>query len=637
MIGNQPSLTNNVASKTISVTATAGQTLFTVTGGYRINQLSVYRNGVRLVDSLDYNARDGATVTLLVPADTSDVLEFQVFDDFRVADALNVNSGGTVNGEVTIVSAATTALLVEGNTRVTGILTVGNSSITLDGTSNSINVGSLNIAESGITGGTPDLNIRNITGVAATFTGNVRIAGTWTSEDVTNVDSIGLITARSGVVLTGGDITLGTGVTVSGATANTFNLSTNGSERLRITSAGLVGIGTRSPGAKLHVSSGASSALISSNADDLTVENSGNCGITIATPNTSTGTIRFADPQRNNSGGIYYDHSVDYLSFVVNAALAAIIDSSGRLLVGMSTASSVQGKVFVVGNSNSATGEGEIHLARGATPTSQQNLGNIHFGGVGLEKAAQIICKRDGGTWTSGASHPSRLEFLTTADGASSSTERMRIGQKGYLKVSNTGSYNDVSAKYHETRSDQDDWTLHVSNSHASNPYGLLVTHSTVKNNTSNWFLYAQEATTLRFQVRSNGGIANYQGNDTNLCDEREKKNIVDLDSTWNCLKNWELKKFHYNEDADTDDKRYGVIAQQVAEHCPEVITDWVKQQAEPAKLDEDGNELEPAKQEIVRMGVKEQQMYWMAIKALLEAQVRIEALDAEVAALKAS
>jgi len=57
-IGNLPSLTGNVASKTISVTATASQTLFTVTGGYRINQLSVYRNGTRLVDSLDYTARD---------------------------------------------------------------------------------------------------------------------------------------------------------------------------------------------------------------------------------------------------------------------------------------------------------------------------------------------------------------------------------------------------------------------------------------------------------------------------------------------------------------------------------------------------------------------------------------------------
>ena len=101
-IGNQPSLTGNVASKSISVTATAGQTLFTVTGGYRINQISVFRNGTRLVDSLDYTARDGSSVTLLSAATLGDTIEFQVFDDFRVADALDVNSGGTVNGNVNI-------------------------------------------------------------------------------------------------------------------------------------------------------------------------------------------------------------------------------------------------------------------------------------------------------------------------------------------------------------------------------------------------------------------------------------------------------------------------------------------------------------------------------------------------------
>ena len=106
-IGNQPSLTGNVASKSISVTATAGQTLFTVTGGYRINQISVFRNGTRLVDSLDYTARDGASVTLLSAATLGDVIEFQVFDTFRAADALDVNSGGTVSGNVNIGSSIT--------------------------------------------------------------------------------------------------------------------------------------------------------------------------------------------------------------------------------------------------------------------------------------------------------------------------------------------------------------------------------------------------------------------------------------------------------------------------------------------------------------------------------------------------
>ena len=39
----------------------------------------------------------------------------------------------------------------------------------------------------------------NVTGVAATFSGDVNISGTLTYEDVTNIDSVGIVTARSGI------------------------------------------------------------------------------------------------------------------------------------------------------------------------------------------------------------------------------------------------------------------------------------------------------------------------------------------------------------------------------------------------------------------------------------------------------
>ena len=45
----------------------------------------------------------------------------------------------------------------------------------------------------------------NVTGVAATFSGNVSVGGVLTYEDVTNIDSVGVITARTGIkVLAGG-------------------------------------------------------------------------------------------------------------------------------------------------------------------------------------------------------------------------------------------------------------------------------------------------------------------------------------------------------------------------------------------------------------------------------------------------
>ena len=258
-IGNPINLTSNVEGKNISVIATAGQTQFTVTGGYRINQISVFRNGVRLVDGRDFTAADGATVTLLSAATVADVLEFQVFDDFRVSDALNVNSGGTVNGDVTVTGIVSTTNLSIG------------SSISLDATSGIVTAvqfigqmtGTATTATNaeGLTG-TPDITVNNIVAAAATF------SGVLTYEDVTNVDSLGIVTARTGVDITANGLVVNAGVSTFGAdlsiadkiihsgdtntairfpSADTFTVETAGVQRLEVDSSGdlgLVGIAT---------------------------------------------------------------------------------------------------------------------------------------------------------------------------------------------------------------------------------------------------------------------------------------------------------------------------------------------------------------------------------------------------------
>ena len=65
----------------------------------------------------------------------------------------------------------------------------------------------------------------NITGVDATFSGNVSVGGTLTYEDVTNIDSVGLVTARSGVIASGIGLSVSEGgVRVTGfATATSFS------------------------------------------------------------------------------------------------------------------------------------------------------------------------------------------------------------------------------------------------------------------------------------------------------------------------------------------------------------------------------------------------------------------------------
>ena len=126
-IGNPITLTNNVASKIISATATADQTLFTVTGGYRINQLAVFRNGVRLVDGSDFTARDGSTVTLVTAANLNDTIEFQIFDDFRVADAIvTAETTQTISGELNVTGGVNIGIQSGGTDIATGVITAIN-------------------------------------------------------------------------------------------------------------------------------------------------------------------------------------------------------------------------------------------------------------------------------------------------------------------------------------------------------------------------------------------------------------------------------------------------------------------------------------------------------------------------------
>jgi len=99
-------------------------------------------------------------------------------------------------------------------------------------------------------------NISPRSGDTVTVNGNISVGGTLTYEDVTNVDSVGIITARSGLVVSAGganivgDVTVADKIVHSGDTntsirfpaADTFTVETGGNERLRVTSGGLIDV-----------------------------------------------------------------------------------------------------------------------------------------------------------------------------------------------------------------------------------------------------------------------------------------------------------------------------------------------------------------------------------------------------------
>ena len=90
-------------SRMVSVLATEGQTVFTVQGGYIINHISVFRNGVRLSPAEDFTAGDGSTVTLNNAANIDDRIDFHIFDRFTVQNAIiGAASTQTINGDLVL-------------------------------------------------------------------------------------------------------------------------------------------------------------------------------------------------------------------------------------------------------------------------------------------------------------------------------------------------------------------------------------------------------------------------------------------------------------------------------------------------------------------------------------------------------
>mgnify|MGYP001491911457 FL=1 len=75
-----------------------GQTLFTINNGYQAGKISVFRNGVRLTDGIDFTASDGSNVTLNTGCDLGDDLVIEVLDTFSVASASGSGGGPTGSG-----------------------------------------------------------------------------------------------------------------------------------------------------------------------------------------------------------------------------------------------------------------------------------------------------------------------------------------------------------------------------------------------------------------------------------------------------------------------------------------------------------------------------------------------------------
>ena len=98
-IGRAPGDSSVVVSRQI-FNPTGVTTDFTFASGYTVGYLDLYLNGSRLIEGPDYAATDGATISLISPAQNGDVIEGVAYKAFNLADdRVGIQSAGLLIGQ----------------------------------------------------------------------------------------------------------------------------------------------------------------------------------------------------------------------------------------------------------------------------------------------------------------------------------------------------------------------------------------------------------------------------------------------------------------------------------------------------------------------------------------------------------
>jgi hypothetical protein len=403
-----------------------------------------------------------------------------------------------------------------------------------------------------------------------------------------------------------------------------------GDEKVRIDSSGRVGIGTSSPGYPLDVVGVIRSRAAGGEGGQITLTDVSNVDVFNIDVN-DTGTMRLFSVVSNKD--IQFGQLVGTgcnINFYTGQLERARIDSSGRLLVGTSTSittliaaglqvqSTGANAYTSIGRwDNNAANPGLIfNKSRGGSVgtfgivQSGDSLGEVSFtgdDGSAFVYAARIQAQVDGTPGTNDM--PGRLVFSTTADGASSPTERMRITNAGDLNYGTGGGIVDpgtgtTDGLYYNNTDKQ--FVL------SRNGGGSLILRRRISDGTIQGFY---RDTTLVGTISVTASATAYNTSS----DYRLKENVVPLTDAIDRLQQIPVHRFNFI--ADPDKTVDGFIAHEAQEIVPECVT------GTKDEVDDDGNPI--------YQGIDQSKLVPLLTAALQEAIGRIETLEAEVANLK--
>ena len=217
-------------------TATGVTTDFTFTSGYTVGYVDVYLNGVRLLEGGDYAAQGSPNVGLTSAAQANDIVEIVAYKAFNVGNVTNATGNFDVGEKLTVSGISSLGNVVSSGivtadsfygsganltnvssaTGVPGINTGGHSVLTTVKASGITTISNTTASTSTTTGA---LIVSGGVGIAKSlFVGEgISIAGTITYADVTNVDSVGIVTAGKGFRATTGGLIVTAGVSTFSA------------------------------------------------------------------------------------------------------------------------------------------------------------------------------------------------------------------------------------------------------------------------------------------------------------------------------------------------------------------------------------------------------------------------------------
>jgi hypothetical protein len=473
--------------------------------------------------------------------------------------------------------------------------------------------------------------------IAIDASGNVNIDSNTLYVDAVN-NRVGVGTSSPGVALhVDGDIRCdgiygetdtNTSIQFPGSDVITFN--EGGVEAARIDSSGRLGIGTTSPSTSLHLL-GANTAA---RGQLSVVGNSADPRVTLYRDSTFLG--HFAADTTN--GLAISTESTYPIRFTPGGVEKARIDSSGRLLVGTSTAranffnSSESARLQVEGtDTNTAhaaiirnsdnSGYPLLTFAKtrgtsvGATTVVQNGdvCGGIEFqGSDGTEfvQCAEILAAVDG---TPGSNDmPGRLVFSTTPDSGSSPVERLRINNAGLVMIGGTNATSGSQPVLFQVGESTD--YFHVQRSGVNSVVEVQCSVSTTA--ARNIFSFKNPNGFVGY-ILTNGSATSF----VTSSDYRLKENIVPLTGAVDRLNQLQVHRFNFIADPETTVD--GFIAHEAQEVVPECVS------GTKDELDSDGNP--------VYQGIDQSKLVPLLTAALQETITELQALKAEVAALKSA